>query len=48
MMARWDGYAEIDGSPFYFSFDNETEDEDDTFEQVVEHFRGTLQIDLEG
>jgi len=46
-MPLWDVYAEVDGSPIYATFETDSDDEDEVFEEIVDAFRSTLQIDLE-
>ena len=44
-MATWRVYAEVNGSPLYSTWETETEDEDFVFDEIVNEFRSTLQID---
>jgi hypothetical protein len=45
-MTHWDVYADIGGFPVYASFEvDDSLTEDEAFEEIVDEFRSTLQID---
>jgi len=46
IMATWNIYAEVSGSPLYATMEMDWTDENRAFETIMDEFRSTLQIDL--